>query len=196
LEGWFELAGPWQSTLRVSYTRRNRFFGGRVFAESFRTLDFSIRPSGRVYFRLFVQAGDDLDLDNVDAGDQWRLEPAVELNLGRRLRAELRHIVNRLEVAGRERIAAQLTEMRLVYQFNLRSFLRLITQVSDVDRDPAFFARAREEELFNQLLFSYKLNPRTVLFAGYSDNYEGDEAIDLVQKNRTIFLKLGYAWVL
>lgn len=41
-----------------------------------------------------------------------------------------------------------------------------------------------------------KLNPRTVLFAGYSDNYEADEAIDLVQKNRTVFLKLGYAWVL
>jgi len=45
-------------------------------------------------------------------------------------------------------------------------------------------------------LFSYKLNPRTVVFVGYSDSREGNQDISLTQSNRTLFLKLGYSWVL
>jgi hypothetical protein len=53
--------------------------------------------------------------------------------------------------------------------------------------------------LFTQLLFSYKVNPQTVLFLGYSDNSQGmlsPELVrtDLVRSDRTFFLKLGYAW--
>jgi hypothetical protein len=32
-----------------------------------------------------------------------------------------------------------------------------------------------------------------VLLAGYSDNYLGNQEIDLTQRDRTFFLKLGYA---
>jgi hypothetical protein len=31
---------------------------------------------------------------------------------------------------------------------------------------------------------------------GYSDNWNGAEAADVRQLNRTLFLKLGYAWAL
>ena len=50
--------------------------------------------------------------------------------------------------------------------------------------------------LLSQLLFSYKITPRTVLFLGYTDNYQGTEDFGLTQSSRTIFAKLGYAWVL
>lgn len=42
----------------------------------------------------------------------------------------------------------------------------------------------------------YKLNPQTVFFLGYSDNHEGDQDTDLTQSGRTLFAKIGYAWVL
>jgi hypothetical protein len=48
--------------------------------------------------------------------------------------------------------------------------------------------------VFTQILFSYKLNPQTVLFLGYSDNYFGETGIDITQTDRTFFVKLGYAW--
>ncbi len=87
------------------------------------------------------------------------------------------------------------------YQLNLRTFLRAVFQYTDVDRDLSLYDQpedfeARSQELFTQLLFSYKLNPRTVLFLGYSDNYLGDDAIELTQESRALFLKIGYAWVL
>ena len=50
--------------------------------------------------------------------------------------------------------------------------------------------------LSSQLLFSYKLNPQTVLFLGYSDNSIGSEAVQLQRQNRTFFAKIGYAWVM
>ena len=53
-----------------------------------------------------------------------------------------------------------------------------------------------ERSLFSQFLFSYKINPQTVLFLGYSDNYYGDRAIGVTQTDRTFFAKVGYAWVL
>ena len=52
------------------------------------------------------------------------------------------------------------------------------------------------ESLFSQLLFSYKLNAQTVLFAGYSNNRLGLQGVDLTETDRTFFVKLGYAWAL
>ena len=77
---------------------------------------------------------------------------------------------------------------------------RAILQYRTVDRDlalynPGLSLRARKEDLFTQLLFYYKLNPETVLFLGYSDRSLGNESIDLSQANRTLFLKVGYAWL-
>ena len=48
----------------------------------------------------------------------------------------------------------------------------------------------------SQVLFSYKINPQTVFFLGYSDSHWGNQDIDLTQSGRTVFAKIGYAWVL
>ena len=66
-----------------------------------------------------------------------------------------------------------------------------------VDRDPALYVEeveAESRDLANQLLFAYKINPQTVVFAGYSDSLRDDPAGDLVRDARTFFVKLGYAW--
>ena len=51
-------------------------------------------------------------------------------------------------------------------------------------------------ELFTQFLFSYKINPQTVFYVGYSDSSFGDDRVDLRRADRTLFLKVGYAWLL
>lgn len=48
---------------------------------------------------------------------------------------------------------------------------------------------------FYQLLFSYKINPQSKLFLGYSSGYGAAENRPLSIRNRTGFLKAGYAWV-
>lgn len=199
---WYAVKGPRQSELSATLGRRQRFFSNHLFEESFRDVFVSIRPSGTFFFSLFARTGDEIDFVNVRPADQLLLEPAINLNLGRHLEVDLNHTFNRLETPeGDEIFTANQSEMRLVYQLNLRSFIRLITQYLDVERDPAHFVESRTQDLFNQLLFSYKLNARTVFFAGYSDNSQAfdnsmtGESLDLRSKSRTVFLKVGYAWV-
>ena len=86
---------------------------------------------------------------------------------------------------------------------NVRAFVRLITQYSQVDRNRRLYdsksVALEENDLFNQLLFSYKLNPQTALHVGYTDSradiFDGIEADGLRQTSRTFFVKVGYAWV-
>ena len=69
----------------------------------------------------------------------------------------------------------------------------------NLEQNPELYEFPVEPEvrrLFTQLLFSYRLNARTVLFAGYSDNRLGLESITNTQTDRTLFLELGYAWIL
>jgi len=42
--------------------------------------------------------------------------------------------------------------------------------------------------------FQFRVNPQTVFFLGYSDNYLGLTGIDITQLDRTFFVKFGYAW--
>lgn len=119
-------------------------------------------------------------------------------NAGKHLRLNFNHSYETLDVEDGGRLfTANLTELRATYQFDNRTFVRWIGQHLDVDRDPVLYTfptDARSRDFFNQLLFSYKINPLTVLFLGYSDTHVGTEEVDLKQASRTLFLKVGYAW--
>jgi hypothetical protein len=78
-------------------------------------------------------------------------------------------------------------------------FIRSILQYIDIRRNQELYEDEIDpvsKELFTQLLFSYKVNPRTVVYVGYSDNHEATQDYLLTQSNRAVFMKLSYAWVL
>ena len=105
-----------------------------------------------------------------------------------------------LHVDGGRLFRAWLFQTRLVYQFNPKTFVRAIAQYIDITRnqrlyeEPEDFA-PRSKSLFTQFLFSYKINPQTVLFLGYSDNYDDEERSAVIRTDRTFFMKIGYAWL-
>jgi hypothetical protein len=69
-----------------------------------------------------------------------------------------------------------------------------VTRHTELYNEPDDFAH-RSRDVFTQLLFSYKINPQTVLFLGYSDNYDDSDRKAVIRTDRTFFLKIGYAWV-
>ena len=109
------------------------------------------------------------------------------------------------EFYGATVYTANLAQAKIVWNFSVRSFVRAILQYQDLRQNPAaygFPVDSRSQGLFTQFLFSYKLNPRTVLFLGYSDNaaggvfdsWLGPGRVSLTRTDRTFFLKIGYAW--
>ena len=116
--------------------------------------------------------------------------------MGRRTNLQLNHLMQKLEVDQGTVFDAALSQMQMVYQFNVRTFVRAIMQYTDIDRQSSLYRRevdVSEEDVFGQFLFSYKLNPQTVLFVGYTDSRAGVNDRDLTETGRTFFMKLGYA---
>ncbi len=202
IEFFGNVQGPRQSYIELDFGQRERFFNGRTFDETFGSVYSEADLSGDLYASLFVRGGDEIDFVNTQAGEILQIEPAVRFNLGVHLRTRLSHAYQRLDVDGGTLFTANLTQLSTVWQWNVRTFVRAIVQYTDVERTPALYIAQNPEDversserLFTQLLFSYKLNPQTVAFLGYSDNSLADARIDLTRADRTFFLKLGYAWL-
>jgi len=161
--------------------------------------DFAIQPTGAFRVGLDGQVGDDIDVANAQPASLVRLAPFLEWKVGKPLNLQVSHTYERLSVDGGRLYAANLTQLRAIYHFNVHTFVRAILQYTDVARDPDLYTSpvsSSTRRLFSQYLFSYKLNPRTVLLVGYSDNFDAASSDPLTQTNRTFFVKIGYAWVL
>jgi len=197
LEGGVDLEGPLWSYFNWDIGTRKKVYLGNSFNQVFNQFFFSIRPAGNFSFNTWLSFRDEIDYENIRPGKAFEVEPEMNLRLGKRLELGLGHMLSRLSVEGGRLFLANLTQSKLLYHFNSRTFFRAILQYRHVNKNPALYNFPVDEnskKLFTQLLFSYKLNPRTVLFLGYSDNYFGYNGVSLTQADRTFFLKLGYAW--
>lgn len=198
----FVWLGPRQAQYSLNVAPNRESFRGAHYDNLRINHYFEIRPSGDLAFFLSAVTGKTIDVVNAQQADLLRFDPAVEFSLARRLNARLSHGFQRLDVDRGRLFDANLTQARLVYHFNIRTFARAIVQYTDIDRNLAAYdvpIAQRSKQLFTQLLFSYKVNPQTVFLAGYSDNAVGlkedDLNIDLTKTDRTVFVKVGYAWL-
>ncbi len=191
--------GPYQSWLNVRATSFKEVFAGTTFSGARGNVFFNVRPTGDFTASLSGRFGDAIDYANRRAGRLTRVGPGVTFNLGRQLYLELDHRRERMQVDGGTLYTADLAQGRIVYQFTATTFARVVVQHLHLERDPSLYrstVEAGSSRLFTQLLLSYKLNPQTVAFVGWSDNREGDERLDLARTNQTFFVKLGYAWLI
>jgi hypothetical protein len=158
------------------------------------------RPRSGLNIMMTVNRGDQIDYANSRVGDQRRIQPQIDWNATRHLLVRLRYTRDRLSSqSGPTIFDAKLTDLRLTWQFNVRSFVRLTLQDQDIERNVDLytnrFTDPSTSTLATQLLYSYKLNPQTVLFAGYSENSVEDNLTDGMQDaGRTLFFKFSYAW--
>ena len=205
LETWIQLRGPMQSFYMIDTGRRDRFWNGVTFDERFTHFEMEMRPTGNLDLGLASTVADTIDFAHTRAGDLLRIRPWIGYNFGRHLRMTASHDLQRVTVRDEELLEVNLSELRAVYQINIRTFVRATFQYEDFRYNQDLYTAAevpsQDEHLFSQLLFSYKLNPQTVLFLGYSDNQVGgevrrDEIVDLTRADRTLFFKVGYALVM
>ena len=184
------------------------YFGGNVAQQYYDGVTFDgisfdyyshVRPTGSLFISLGGNIGDRIDYANTRPGKRFRINPSVEYKFGSHLVLGTGHTFERLNVSGGRLYTANVSNVRVVYQFSKRSFLRTNLQYVDYRFNSALYKEEQDSEnrrLGGQILYSYKLNARTVFYAGYSGNCYGDQDTGLVQTNRTFFTKVGYAWML
>ncbi|MDR7120950.1 DUF5916 domain-containing protein [Rheinheimera soli] len=172
----------------------------QLFTERLFNIGAEIQPYPGLFLGFESEAGKKLDFRNNRIGDGFELSPELRWNIDAHFQVQARHIYRTLDADSVEVFTANLTDLRLSYQFSVRSFLRLALIYSDIKQNPwnnSGDVIVRSKTLGSQLLYSYKLNPQTLFFAGYSDNaFSDDDIQDLTPTERSIFMKFSYAWML
>ncbi|NIM15608.1 MAG: hypothetical protein GTO45_26825 [Candidatus Aminicenantes bacterium] len=191
--------GPLQSTVLFEVRQKRETLLGQEF-DQFQVVFYGgMKPIGNLEFDFNGVFGDRIDYDNVRLGKRVTLVPAITLKPNRHMRLLLSHTFEQLNVDNARLYTANISQLTGVYHFNVRTFLRAILQYVDYDFnvDNYLFPKIPEiKSMYTQFLFSYEINPRTVLFLGYNDSYLGRWNYDLTRKNRTFFVKVSYAWSL
>ena len=217
-EIYVKLNGEYQSFVRLSaYTRQHVGLrasvyddtlsntlaitgNSKMFTEKGLWMWSEATPMAGVTVRLFAESGETIDLSNNAVADLVKIRPEFDWNITDHLLFKFTHRYRTLDSATGQIFKANLTDIRLTYQFNIRSSLRFSAVNLDIERDPSQYLYSNvdntKKSLGTQLLYSYKVNPQTLFYLGYSDHgYQNDDLDKIHKDQRSVFAKFSYAWL-
>lgn len=203
----FNIDGPLQSILELDFTHGEKV--GLRYDDSIADIDgntssfnedqlnlfTSANLSNRTYVSLDLTVGDKIDYSNDRLGDLIEVAGNITVFITDHLEFDFYQTYSKLD-AKENNIdinvyIAKISELRLSYQFDVRSYLKLSLVYNDVD----YASTDQAKDLSSQLIYAYKLNPQTVFFLGYSDNsYQDNDLTKLERSDRTFFTKVSYAF--
>ena len=211
----FDINGPLQSYLAVDLVhgeRVGRRYDSQIdnidnntsfFDENQVIISADLYLNNRTYFAVDLTLGDKIDYANDRLGELTQIAANIEIFVTDHLEFDFSQTYSELEadneIGHQDNVyTANISELRLSYQFDVQSYLKLSVVYYDVDRNPENngpLYTEKEKDLSTQLVYAYKLNPQTVFFLGYSDySYQDDSLDDLRRAERTFFTKISYAW--
>ncbi len=217
LEAYLSIRGLYQSFFEIGSLKRSRV-GLRadqsslsidnntsMFEEESHSMYFETSPTSLLSYRSFLRVGDRVDLINNRLGKQTYIEQGLSLNLGRHLKFDFDFTRSSLDANNRDLFTADLFDIRASYQFDPRQFLRIIVTHSFIERNLDNYTsvarqanpnlEAERTDVGFQLLYSYKVNPLTKFFLGFSQSAVNNDTIDTLRPNsQSIFLKFSYAY--
>jgi len=193
-----EIRGPLQSVLYFNRANLSKYWDGVLYDGSFLEFYGETRPNKKWIFQLASIIGDEVDLANSRLADSMKLAFWAQYKPSDHLTMSTDIAFTELEYKGARILRALINDFRITYQFNLKHRLELTLQYQAVDRNPAMYndpVPKTGDNLATRLVYSYKINPRTVIYAGYSDNAIADDQINsLTRTERTAFLKFSYGY--
>ena len=174
----FGLDGPWSSFVRMRATFERQLSGGETFDTTRLAYTFDLRPTRRIArIRFDGDYGDQVDFANHRLGEGGSINFRANLRLTDHMEMQTDLVREWLDVdegaTVRGRLfTAELARLRATYNFTARSYLRLIGQWTDTERDVGLYddvVTPTSSSLTGSLLFAYKINWQTVLFVGFGD---------------------------
>lgn len=196
LETYYE--GPLQTSVEIDLSRLNELFRDHDYPMYYGSIHVETQPHKNLKLWYTQRGGDAIDYANARPGVIFATGPGIQLDIGRHLHLFADETYERFRVSGGELYRTNILDTRTVYQLNARAFLRAVVQYVTIDRVPeryTFPVLPHEREVLTQLLASYKINPQTVFYLGCSDDHYGIAARKMTSVERTIFFKVGYAWL-
>ncbi|WP_068545479.1 carbohydrate binding family 9 domain-containing protein [Thalassotalea crassostreae] len=206
------IEGPWQSNTNLNFISQEKVglryddndnaIDGNTTSFELNSVEFytQAKPLKNIYFNLYALVGDNIDYANDRLGDSVQISPRLIWNMNRHLELNFNYSFAQLDVDNDYVYRQKISDLRLTYAFNVNSFIRFTAVYYQTERNaennPELILFSEENNsLGGEILYSYKLNPQTVFFLGYSENaIENDLLNELKSDERTAFLKLSYAF--
>lgn len=169
------------------------------FTEKLFSIYAQIRPTNKIFSSIDATFGDKIDYENNRLGNYYEIKGNFTWNITHHIELDVYHTISELDADGSRVYLANLTDFRFTYQFDVHSYIKLTMVYSDINQNPnnnpnSFFTE-NEKILDTQLIYTYKLNPQTAFYLGYSDSsYQDDYLSNLEREKRTFFAKVSYAW--
>lgn len=199
-EGNINISGPLQSHFTYGTGVRDRYWNEFIYRENYRFMDFNFTPIAGIRGGFFYELGHSVDFANNRLAESERAGVNLSANIGKHFIVRANHNYRNLTTPSGTIFTANQTDLRFSYQFNLRQRLRLALIQTNVNRDLSLYDEPENYNLHSQniatqLIYSYKVNPRTLLFVGYSDaGQENDDIESFVKTDKNVFVKFSYAW--
>lgn len=166
--------------------------GNQLLEQTYGVLFVQFDPSRR-FPRIFIDSrfGESIDFGGARVGTGATVALGATLRPHDRL--DLQLTLNRewLDIDNDRLFTADVQRVRAQYSFSAKSLLRVIAQYDEVE----FGSGAKSGNFLGSVLYSYKLNWQTVLFAGYGDDRVLNESYDLEEAGRSFFFKVSYAFL-
>lgn len=200
----FGMDGRWSSFTRVRVAFDRVRAGTVTIPRTQLIYTLQISPS-RVISQIALDGffGEEIDFAGARPGHGGRITASANIRPTNHLELQFDGDLRWLDVkpfsGGEERrlFTAQVERLKATYHFTAHAYLRAIGQYVEMKRDPSLYASPVSEKdgsFSASLLFAYKLNWQTVLFAGYGDNRTLVEENRLEKEDRQFFLKMSYAF--
>jgi Domain of unknown function (DUF5916) len=189
--------GPMQTRAWLAGFARTELYGGRSYDLQFVRAKVGWRPTADFIGWLGLWSGEAVDYMNNRPATRYGGGPGFSWSPRPEISLQTDMIHEYMAVDDRQLYRVNLVSASLVYHFNTRSFLRATVRYRHMDLNPDNYLMPvppADEQLFTQLLFSHKVNPRTVLFLGTTSNLQDYGLTPLTVNDHTYFLKIGYAW--
>lgn len=205
LEANVRVEGTYQSAINFGLGQREREWDDIYFDEDFYFLFLAAEPISGLKLNIRLNTGDTIDFVNSELGKSKRISPGMEWQANQNILVRLNFSKQWFDLDTGELFNASATNFRFTYLFNERSSLRFTLQKLNIQKNPVLYDSYLDDSVDNeipkfislatQLLYSYKVNPQTLFFAGYSDNgFQNDEMAHIEKENRSVFMKFSYAW--
>jgi len=179
------------------------------FSEQTINLYAEFQPINRIFVGVGYDFGDKIDYNNNRLGSFNEVYTELNTYLTDHLNVALTHTYSKLKAnpitasisANNTVFTANLTNLRVSYQFDVKSYLKLNIEYVNIDfnthNNPLIAVDNINKDLSTQLIYSYKVNPQTVFFLGYSDySFQNDNLTSIRRAEKTFFTKISYAWSL
>jgi hypothetical protein len=191
--------GPMRSTAQVRVSHSRQRFRNTLYDLSSLSVFGSIHLSSSLRIRNFASFGEEVDFSNNRKANEILFHPGISLRIGRNISLSMDTIYQKLETLNNRRIfTTWLINGKALYHFNKNTFIRALLRYRNVDRNNEAYMQpvsTESKSLFGQLLFNYKLNPESVFFLGFTEQFgDAPERNSLRLQNRTFFMKAGYVF--